>query len=78
MGHGKAIAVLNEHAGSQWDPVVVAALVAVVRRDPRIGRAGNALDGIGRRSDDESEGGRVGCNCLPEPLLAASTEDTSR
>ena len=74
MGHDKAIAVLNEHAGSQWDPVVVAALVTVVRRDPRIGRAGSALDGIGRRSDDESERGRVGCDCLPEPLLAASAD----
>ena len=75
MGHDKAIAVLNEHAGSQWDPIVVAALVTVIRRHPQLWRVGSALNGVGRRHDDETRPPRVGCDCLPEPLLAASTED---
>ncbi len=75
MGHDKAIAVLNEHAGSQWDPIVVAALVTVIRRLPKVWRAGSALDGVGRSHAGDTRTPRVGCDCLPEPLLAGSMED---
>ncbi len=72
MGHDMAIAILNEHAGSHWDPVVVAALVTVVRRNPQIGMAPSALDGIGRGFDGENVTRRVGCDCLPELSTVSS------
>ena len=45
MGNDRAIAILREHAGSQWDATVVEALIAVLGR-PGSGR--NALDDVGR------------------------------
>lgn len=58
MGHEKALSILAEHSGAQWDPVVVAALDAVVRREPPTSEPDSALDRLGRR---------MGCDCLPEP-----------
>ncbi len=70
MGRDKAIAVLTEHAGSQWDPEAVAALVTVVGRDPNAGRTGSALHNVGVSLGEGAAGPRVGCDCLPEALLA--------
>ncbi len=57
-------AILNEHAGAQWDPQVVAALLRVIddRSDDQIW----SLDGVGR-SDDSAEPPThaIGCDCLP-------------
>ncbi len=72
MGHDKAIAILNEHAGSQWDETAVTALLIVLRNNPHLGQARSALDGVGRDHDGELDHVRVGCDCLPEPLIAAS------
>lgn len=74
MRHEKAIAILKEHAGSQWDPVVVAALVAVVRRDPPSAQA-TVLDQVGREGVDRGDRHRIGCDCDPEPLLAREFGD---
>ena len=55
--------ILRENAGSQWDPVVVAALVAVIQRDPP------PLGTDGATSDF----GRIGCDCVPKELVGAGT-----
>ncbi|MEP1126041.1 MAG: HD domain-containing phosphohydrolase [Ilumatobacter sp.] len=73
MGRDTAMAVLNEHAGSQWDPVVVAALAAIVRTDPRISEAGRTLDLIGRGLAHAGPAQRIGCDCLPEPLIGEAS-----
>ena len=55
--------ILRENSGSQWDPVVVAALEEVIRRDPPpLGSDGAT-----------SEFGRIGCDCVPAELIAAGT-----
>jgi len=74
MGHDKAIAILNEHAGSQWDSDVVAALVTVVRREPPTARA-SVLDGVGRNAIEGVDEHRIGCGCIPEPLLADASDE---
>ena len=45
MGDDRALAILREHAGSQWDPVIVDALISVVRTT---GDGSSALDDVGR------------------------------
>jgi HD-GYP domain-containing protein (c-di-GMP phosphodiesterase class II) len=45
MGTDRALAILREHAGSQWDPRVVGAFVDLITNDtPEIGR----LEQVGR------------------------------
>jgi len=34
MGRDRAVSILREHAGSQWDPAIVEAVVAVTANDP--------------------------------------------
>ena len=73
MGAEKAISILREHAGSQWDPDVVDALVVVVRRQrAEVGRLGQ----VGRvpvpQFDADSH--LVSCGCqdsLPDEVLSA-------
>jgi HD-GYP domain-containing protein (c-di-GMP phosphodiesterase class II) len=45
MGQDKAIAILREHSGSQWDPSVVEALVTFVKSQPL---DTSPLDAVGR------------------------------
>lgn len=63
MGHERAVAILREHAGSQWDPNVVEALIATLE-DLDIERpSGPALDAVGRTP--------VACDCadaLPDSI----------
>ncbi len=47
MPMGMALAVLREHAGSQWDPAVIDQLIAVLPTMPMIA----TLDDVGRNSD---------------------------
>lgn len=70
MGHERAISILQEHSGSQWDPAAVRALTRVVRRDPPAAEP-SALANVGR-DDERDPAPRIGCDCVPEPLLAAS------
>ena len=46
MGNDRAIAILREHAGSQWDAAVVEALITVLGRPGSEKR--NPLDDVGR------------------------------
>lgn len=71
MGSERAISILQEHAGSQWDPAAVRALVRVVRRDPPTSEPG-PLDDVGRTVDPPSAE-RIGCDCVPEPLLVSAS-----
>ena len=73
MGDDRALAILREHAGSQWDPVIVNALIGVVRRT---GDGSSALDDVGRLEmfDESSVDGFCGCaDALPIGLLADQT-----
>ena len=63
LGHERAIAVLREHAGSQWDPRIVEALIASIDSQPTVG----SLDNVGR--SDMETGSWYGCrDALPPPL----------
>ncbi|MEM7287109.1 MAG: HD-GYP domain-containing protein [Actinomycetota bacterium] len=53
MGSDRAIAILREHAGSQWDEAAVEAVAVTVARNPVPSR------GL-------ADVGRVGCDCLPQ------------
>jgi HD-GYP domain-containing protein (c-di-GMP phosphodiesterase class II) len=48
MGHDKAIAILREHSGSQWDPVAVEALVMTLARQAMVEELPIQIDKIGR------------------------------
>lgn len=61
MDHARVRAILCEHAGSQWDPAVVDAVLRVVANDSQ--PVGWSLDGIGRPAEAEPT---IGCDCLPE------------
>ncbi len=67
MGHEKAIAILREHSGSQWDASVVEALVRVLHHR-HADTSAPALDRVGRDPKVVSDQ-RVGCDCLPRELL---------
>ncbi len=56
----RAHAILREHAGSQWDEEMVAALILLTSTPGRSVAAAPALGSIGRE-----EGERMGCGCLP-------------
>ena len=86
MGRDRAVAILREHAGSQWDATVVGALVKVLARAEW---ESSILDMVGRSETDEVE---QFCGCedalpvefsvavsawvsaaqLPEPLLTSN------
>ncbi len=78
MGHDRACAILREHAGSQWDPDVVRALMTVQQRRPGDARP---LDNVGR--DASRENGPIAvpefddwCGCgdaLPLPVRVLSS-----
>jgi putative nucleotidyltransferase with HDIG domain len=59
MGTEKALSILAEHAGSQWDPLVVKATTAVVRRRGQ-GFTRDAFSEIGREATDR---GGEWCGC---------------
>lgn len=68
MGRSKAVSILREHAGSQWDRAAVEALVALVAAD-RIRTSPTTLDHLGRDLDEraaptETEQGDNACGCL--------------
>lgn len=65
MGAERALSILREHAGSQWDETFVDAVDAVVGSGQVI--SPGVLDGVGRH---------VGCDCLPD-ALAAELEEMS-
>ncbi len=60
MGRSKAIAILREHSGSQWDEQVVEALIRVVQTQPEAAK--------GRLLANELP---IGCDCLPAEADAA-------
>lgn len=72
MGADRAVAILSEHAGSQWDAAVVAAVVAVVRR--RGGEFdGDALADVGREEASEFHDSWCGCaDALPAAVTLPS------
>jgi HD-GYP domain-containing protein (c-di-GMP phosphodiesterase class II) len=64
MGPEKAIAVLSEHAGSQWNAEAVALVVATIHSDAV---SGSTLDDVGRTGDSEE----LACGCadaLPDEV----------
>lgn len=65
MDHDRVRSILSEHAGAQWDPLVVDALLRVVER--RSDRETWALDEVGREIDEHAA---IGCGCVPEFVLA--------
>ena len=73
MGCDRAIAVLREHAGAQWDAVVVEALVRIIERDPASVEP-CAFERVGRDARDADVPDRVGCDCMPEPLVSATAD----
>ena len=70
MGRDKAVSILREHEGAQWDADVVEALVAVVSRLPAASETPR-LDRIGREIPGQTGVERVGCDCLPADLMVA-------
>jgi len=74
MGVEKALAILREHAGTQWDDEVVAAAERVIKRDPL--PAVPALDAVGRHAEDlaSHDLAPVGCDCLPTHALAGADD----
>jgi putative nucleotidyltransferase with HDIG domain len=61
MGQDKAIAILREHSGSQWDARVVEALVALVKSQPI---DTTPLDAVGRNSLETLAPHEAFCGCL--------------
>lgn len=71
LGHDRAIAVLHEHAGSQWDPTVVAALVACtdLSTSPH-----SPLDAVGRGVTVDESDLTAWCSCgdaVPDDLIVS-------
>jgi putative nucleotidyltransferase with HDIG domain len=60
LGQDRAIAILREHAGSQWDERVVEALVATVRRGDRPVRT---LQAVGRQGTTTTSAAAL-CGCF--------------
>ena len=57
MGNDRAIAILQEHSGSQWDPAVVNALIQLLAGTQR---ASDSLDMVGRSEPGDVE---MFCGC---------------
>lgn len=55
MGHDRAVAILHEHAGTQWDGRVVATVTTVTANDSE-----GIFDTVGHPQDDEV----VACGCV--------------
>ncbi len=64
----KVRAILSEHQGAQWDPLVVNALLAVI--DNRGQTPEPRLENIGRLGTVAADR-KFGCSCLPEEVLVA-------
>ncbi len=76
MGIDKALAILREHAGTQWDVDVVAATERVIGRAPLPETP--ELDAVGRgeiAALAHHDVAPVGCDCLPAYAMAAGVED---
>lgn len=76
MGQDKAVAILREHAGSQWDPRVVDALVEVVERERvEVGR----LADVGRLGAEiAGPAGSCGCeDALPPEFVPEYADRTA-
>lgn len=73
MGIEKALAILREHAGTQWDSNVVAAAERVIRRTPP--SEISSFDGVGRGENQETteQAAPVGCDCLPSHAMASTS-----
>ncbi len=65
MGRDRAIEILRQHAGKQWDTEIVEVVVTV--------SATLGIDGSDRPQHLDQVG-RVGCDCLPEQVI--TTEDS--
>lgn len=74
MGVDKALAILREHAGTQWDADVAAAAERVIRRDPP--STTPSLDDVGRTeaAAEPATEAPVGCDCLPKQAMLAGKE----
>ena len=74
MGVDKALSILREHAGTQWDADVVAAAERVIRRDPPA--EAPSFDGVGRTEPTTTNAAEVsvGCDCLPKQAMLAGKE----
>ena len=57
MGNDRAIAILQAHAGSRWDPVVVDVLIELLAGTQR---ASDSLDMVGRSETGDVE---MFCGC---------------
>jgi HD-GYP domain-containing protein (c-di-GMP phosphodiesterase class II) len=69
MGSERALAVLAEHSGSQWEPAVVDALTRVVRRRG-LERSGDVLANVGRSATAATAPSWCGCgDALPAELV---------
>lgn len=69
----RALAILQEHSGSQWDPVVIAALTTVVAGRGAAGTTRPPLHDVGRSVDVVEAGEHDWCACvdaLPADLAA--------
>lgn len=78
MGAERALAILREHAGSQWDTTVVEAAAAVIERSG-LTEARPRLDAVGRPDDEDGQDGDyglVGCDCVPATVSSGATEST--
>ena len=71
MGHDRAVAILREHSGSQWDPVAVEALVMTLARRPMTEELHIQIDKIGQDVEpSDRRSGFISCDCLPDEALA--------
>lgn len=61
MGTTRAVEVLQQSAGSQWDQRIVEAVIRLVRKRPPA-PVPEQLDGVGR----------IGCDCVPEAFADAA------
>lgn len=72
MRRDQALAILHEHAGTQWDARIVEAVTTITQLAPA-----GIIDRVGHTRDAES----VGCRCvdaLPEPVQASSPDPNLR
>ena len=80
MGHDKAVSILREHSGSQWDAVAVEALVMTLARRPMVEELHVQIDKIGRDLGLDLPAvheSHLGCDCLPESAVEALSDTHS-
>jgi HD-GYP domain-containing protein (c-di-GMP phosphodiesterase class II) len=68
MEQEKVFSILREHAGSQWDPVVVDAAIARIKRQPPLAIA---LEEVGRGTTPQNTPHDELCGCLDQAIEAA-------